>query len=55
MVPDEPLTDLPQKNVLFVYYLPRNEEERHLFKLGLIKPTVMPGLMHCHRECRRMV
>jgi hypothetical protein len=34
---DEPLTDLPQKNVPLVYQFARNEEEASLFRLGLIK------------------
>ena len=36
---DEPLTDLPQKNIPLIYQFARNEEERQLFKLGLIKPN----------------
>ena len=36
---DEPLTDLPQKNVPPIYQFARNDEERQLFKLGLIKPN----------------
>jgi hypothetical protein len=36
---DEPLTDLPQKNVPLIYQFARNEEERQLFKLGFIKPN----------------
>jgi hypothetical protein len=36
---DEPLPDLPQKNVPVIYQFARNEEERQLFKLGLIKPN----------------
>jgi tripartite-type tricarboxylate transporter receptor subunit TctC len=36
---DEPLPDLPQKNVPLIYQFARNEDERQLFKLGLIKPN----------------
>jgi hypothetical protein len=36
---DEPLTDLPQKNVSLINQFARNDEERQLFKLGLIKPN----------------
>jgi hypothetical protein len=36
---DQPLTDLPQKNVQLIYQLARNKEERQLFKLGLIQPN----------------
>ena len=36
---DDPLTDLPQKNVPSIYQFMRNEEERQLFKLGIIKPN----------------
>ncbi len=36
---DEPLTDMPQKNIPSIYQFTRNEEERQLFRLGLIKPN----------------
>ena len=36
---DEPLTDLPQKNVPSIYQYARNDEERQLLKLGLVKPN----------------
>jgi len=36
---DEPLTDLPQKNVPSIYNFARNEEERQMLKLGLVKPN----------------
>ena len=36
---DEPLSDLPQKNVPSIYQFARNEEEKQLFKLGLVKPN----------------
>jgi hypothetical protein len=48
------LTDLPQKNVPLVYQFAGNEEERQLFKLGLIKLNNYAGLMRCLRECRRI-
>jgi hypothetical protein len=36
---DEPLTDLPQKNVPSIYQFTRNIEEREMLKLGLVKPN----------------
>jgi hypothetical protein len=36
---DDPLGDLPQKNVPLIYQFARNQEERQLFKPGLIKPN----------------
>ena len=36
---DEPLTDLPQKNVPSIYQYARTDEERQLLKLGLVKPN----------------
>jgi tripartite-type tricarboxylate transporter receptor subunit TctC len=36
---DEPLTDLPQKNVPSIYQYARNDEERLMMKLGLVKPN----------------
>lgn len=36
---DDPLTDLPQKNVPSIYQFARNEDEKQLFKFGLIKPN----------------
>jgi tripartite-type tricarboxylate transporter receptor subunit TctC len=36
---EEPLGDLPQKNVPSIYQFARNNDERQLFKLGLIKPN----------------
>lgn len=36
---DEPLTDLPQKNVPSIYQFTKTEEQRQLFRLGLIKPN----------------
>jgi tripartite-type tricarboxylate transporter receptor subunit TctC len=36
---DEPLSDLPQKNVPLIYQFARGEEERGLFKFGVIKPN----------------
>jgi tripartite-type tricarboxylate transporter receptor subunit TctC len=36
---EEPLTDLPQKNVPSIYQFTRNNDERQLFRLGLIKPN----------------
>ena len=36
---DEPLTDLPQKNVPSIYNFARNDEERQMLKLGLVKPN----------------
>jgi hypothetical protein len=36
---DEPLTDLPQKNVPSIYQFTRNNEEREMLKLGLVKPN----------------
>jgi tripartite-type tricarboxylate transporter receptor subunit TctC len=36
---DEPLTDLPQKNVPSIYQFARNNEEREMLKLGLVKPN----------------
>jgi tripartite-type tricarboxylate transporter receptor subunit TctC len=36
---DEPLTDLPQKNVPSIYQYARNDEERQMLKLGLVKPN----------------
>jgi hypothetical protein len=36
---DEPLTDLPQKNVPSIYQFTRNNEERDMLKLGLVKPN----------------
>jgi hypothetical protein len=38
------LTDLPQKNVPLVYQFARNQEERQLFKLGLIEPRIRAAL-----------
>ena len=32
---DEPLSDLPQKNVPLIYQFARSEEERGLFKFGV--------------------
>ena len=36
---DEPLTDLPQKNVPSIYQYARNDEERQMLQLGLVKPN----------------
>jgi hypothetical protein len=36
---DEPLTDLPQKNVPSIYQFARNNEEREMLKLGHVKPN----------------
>jgi tripartite-type tricarboxylate transporter receptor subunit TctC len=36
---DEPLTDLPQKNVPSIYQFARNNDEREMLKLGLVKPN----------------
>jgi tripartite-type tricarboxylate transporter receptor subunit TctC len=36
---DEPLTDLPQKNVPSIYQFTKTQEQRELFRLGLIKPN----------------
>jgi tripartite-type tricarboxylate transporter receptor subunit TctC len=36
---DEPLTDLPQPNVPSIYEFTKSEEQRQLFRLGLIKPN----------------
>ncbi|MGH7927503.1 MAG: Bug family tripartite tricarboxylate transporter substrate binding protein, partial [Candidatus Binatia bacterium] len=36
---EEPLGDLPQKNVPSIYQFTRNAEERQLFNLGIIKPN----------------
>ena len=36
---DEPLTDLPQKNVPSIYQFARNDEERQMLKFGLVKPN----------------
>jgi hypothetical protein len=36
---DELLTDLPQKNVPSIYQFTRNNEEREMLKLGLVKPN----------------
>ena len=36
---EEPLTDLPQKNVPSIYQFARNDEEKQLFRLGLVKPN----------------
>ena len=36
---DEPLTDLPQKNVPSIYQYARNDEQREMLKLGLVKPN----------------
>ena len=36
---DEPLTHLPQKNVPSIYQFTRNNEEREMLKLGLVKPN----------------
>jgi tripartite-type tricarboxylate transporter receptor subunit TctC len=36
---DEPLTDLPQKNVPSIYNFARNEEERQMLKIGLVRPN----------------
>jgi tripartite-type tricarboxylate transporter receptor subunit TctC len=36
---DEPLTDLPQKNIPSIYNFARNDEERQMLKLGLVKPN----------------
>ena len=36
---DEPLTDLPQKNVPSIYQYARTEEQREMLKLGLVKPN----------------
>jgi tripartite-type tricarboxylate transporter receptor subunit TctC len=36
---DEPLTDLPQKNVPSIYQFTRNDEQREMLRLGLIKPN----------------
>jgi tripartite-type tricarboxylate transporter receptor subunit TctC len=35
---EEPLKDLPQKNVPSIYQFARNNEEREMLKLGLVKP-----------------
>ena len=35
----KPLTDLPQKNVPSIYQFARNDEEKQLFRLGLVKPN----------------
>ena len=36
---DEPITDMPQKNVPSIYQFARNEDEKQLFRLGLVKPN----------------
>ncbi len=36
---DEPLTDLPQKNVPSIYQYARTDEQREMLKLGLVKPN----------------
>jgi tripartite-type tricarboxylate transporter receptor subunit TctC len=36
---EEPLTDLPQKNVPSIYQFARNNDEREMLKLGLVKPN----------------
>lgn len=36
---DEPLTDLPQKNVPSIYQFARTDEEREMLKLGHVKPN----------------
>lgn len=36
---EEPLTDLPQKNIPSIYQFARNEDEKQLFRLGLVKPN----------------
>ena len=36
---EEPLTDLPQKNVPSIYQFARNDEDKQLFRLGLVKPN----------------
>jgi hypothetical protein len=36
---EEPLTDLPQKNIPSIYQFARNDEEKQLFRLGLVKPN----------------
>lgn len=36
---EEPITDMPQKNVPSIYQFARNEDEKSLFRLGLIKPN----------------
>jgi hypothetical protein len=33
---------LPQKNVPSIYQYARNDEERQMLKLGLVKPYAMP-------------
>ena len=35
----QPLTDLPQKNMPSIYQYARNDEERQMLKLGLVKPN----------------
>jgi tripartite-type tricarboxylate transporter receptor subunit TctC len=36
---EEPLTDLPQKNVPSIYQFARNNDEREMLKLGYVKPN----------------
>jgi tripartite-type tricarboxylate transporter receptor subunit TctC len=36
---EEPLTDLPQKNVPSIYQFARSNEQREMLKLGIIKPN----------------
>jgi hypothetical protein len=36
---EEPLTDLPQKSVPSIYQFARNDEDKQLFRLGLVKPN----------------
>lgn len=36
---EEPLTDMPQKNVPSIYQFARNDDEKQLFRAGLVKPN----------------
>lgn len=36
---EEPLTDMPQKNVPLIYQFARNDDEKQLFRAGLVKPN----------------
>ena len=36
---EDPLTDLPQKNVPSIYQFARNDDDKQLFRLGLVKPN----------------
>jgi tripartite-type tricarboxylate transporter receptor subunit TctC len=36
---EDPLTDLPQKNVPSIYQFARNDDEKQLFRSGLVKPN----------------